>query len=402
VAKLLLKEREKKMVLRYLTAGESHGKALVVILEGIPAGLRLTHKDIDQELERRQSGYGRGGRMKIEKDKVEFLSGVRLGKTLGSPITLMIKNLDWENWKEIMRTEESETFFKEIPSATTPRPGHADLVGVIKRNFKDVRNVLERASARETAARVAAGAICKKFLQEFGLFIYSRVTQIGNIKDPSGWYIAVTNYPAIEKSPLRCLDKEAEGDMIALIDRAKEKGDTLGGVFEIIITHLPIGLGDYIQWDLKLDARLARAMMSIQAIVGVEIGLGFAAAERFGSEVQDEIFYDDEEKKFYRRTNNAGGIEGGMSNGEPIILRAAMKPISTLRKPLRSVDLATKRKVKAMKERADICAVPAASVIGEAVVAFEIAGAMREKFGGDSMEEVRRNYTSYMEYVKNL
>ncbi|MEA3485674.1 MAG: chorismate synthase [Candidatus Aerophobetes bacterium] len=389
-------------MLRYLTAGESHGKVLALILEGIPAGLKLKARDINQELSRRQIGYGRGGRMRIEKDRVEILAGVRLGETLGSPIALMIKNLDWENWKEIMRTEESEASFKNIPLATTPRPGHADLSGVIKRNFKDARNVLERASARETAVRVAVGAICKKFLQEFDLSLYSRVVQIGKIKDKGNWHSVVTNYPVIEKSPLRCLDKKAEGDMIALIDRTKEKGDTLGGIFEIIVTHLPIGLGDYIQWDLKLDARLARAMMSIQAIVGVEIGLGFAAAEQFGSEVQDEIFYDDEKKKFYRRTNNAGGIEGGMSNGEPIVLRAAMKPISTLRKPLCSVDLATKRKVKAMKERADICAVPAASIIGEAVAAFEIARAMREKFGGDSMEEVKRNYASYTEYLKNF
>jgi len=388
------------MMLRYLTAGESHGKALVIILEGMPAGLKLEANDINKELSRRQSGYGRGKRMEIEKDKIELLSGVRLGKTLGSPIALLIKNLDWGNWKEIMRVEGNKISLKEIPSVTSPRPGHADLAGAIKRNFKDVRNVLERASARETAARVAAGAISKKFLQEFGLFLYSRVVQIGKIKDESEWHLVVTNYQVVEKSPVRCLDKKAEREIIALIDKAKEKGDTLGGIFEIIVTHLPVGLGDYIQWDLKLDARLARAIMSIQAIVGVEIGLGFAAAERFGSEVQDEIFYDDKEKKFYRRTNNAGGIEGGMSNGEPIILRAAMKPISTLGRPLRSVDLITKREVKAMKERADICAVPAASVIGEAVVAFEIARAIREKFGGDSMEEVKRNYASYMEYVK--
>jgi len=389
-------------MLRYLTAGESHGKALITILEGIPAGLKLTGRDIDQELERRQSGYGRGGRMKIEKDRVEILSGVRLGETIGSPIALMIKNLDWENWKQIMRIEEGETSFEEVPSATSPRPGHADLAGAIKRNFKDIRNVLERASARETVARVVVGAICKKFLREFGLSIYSRVVQIGRIRDESDWSIALANYRMIERSPVRCLNKETERDMIALIDEARERGDTLGGIFEVIVTRPPIGLGDYIQWDLKLDARLARAMMSIQAIVGVEVGLGFIAAGRFGSEVQDEIFYDSEEKRFYRRTNNAGGIEGGMSNGEPIILRAAMKPISTLRRPLSSVNLVTKKEVKAIKERADICAVPAASVIGEAAVAFEIARAMREKFGGDSIEEVRRNYTSYMEYIKGF
>jgi len=389
-------------MLRYLTAGESHGKALITILEGIPAGLKLTADDIDRDLARRQMGYGRGGRMKIEKDKVEILSGVRLGKTLGGPITLIIKNLDWKNWQKIMNVEENETSLSEIPSVRAPRPGHADLSGAIKRNFKDVRDVLERASARETAARVAVGGVCKKFLREFGFSVYSRVTQIGPIRDKSDWQLVPEKYQLIEKSPLRCLDKEAQRDMIALIDRAKEKGDSLGGIFEVMVINLPLGLGDYVQWDLKLDARLAGAIMSIQAIVGVEIGLGFAAAGMFGSEVQDEIFYDSSEKRFYRRTNNAGGIEGGMSNGEPIILRAAMKPISTLGKPLRSVNLVTKEEVKATRERADICAVPAASVIGEAVVAFEMARAIREKFGGDSMEEARRNYVSYMEYVKRF
>jgi len=389
-------------MLRYLTAGESHGKALITILEGIPAGLKLTADDIDKDLARRQMGYGRGGRMKIEKDKVEILSGVRLGKTLGGPITLMIKNLDWKNWQKIMNVKENETSLSEIPSVRAPRPGHADLSGAIKRNFKDVRDVLERASARETAARVAVGGVCKKFLREFGLSLYSRVIQIGPIRDKSDWQLVPENYQLIEKSPLRCLDKEAQRVMIALIDRAKEKGDSLGGIFEVMVINLPPGLGDYVQWDLKLDARLAAAMMSIQAVVGVEIGLGFAAVGMFGSEVQDEIFYDSSEKRFYRRTNNAGGIEGGMSNGEPIILRAAMKPISTLGKPLRSVDLVTREEVKATRERADICAVPAASVIGEAVVAFEMARAIREKFGGDSMEEARRNYVSYMEYVKRF
>ncbi|MCD6472992.1 chorismate synthase [Candidatus Aerophobetes bacterium] len=386
-------------MLRYLTSGESHGKALIAILEGIPAGLRLSNKDIDKDLARRQVGYGRGGRMHIEKDKVEILSGVRLGKTLGSPLTLMIKNLDWENWQEIMNVNEIKG--KEIKALTHPRPGHADFAGLIKYNFKDIRDVLERASARETAVRVAIGAVCRKFLQEFGIYLYSRVIQIGKVKDESEWQPLNENYSLIENSSLRCLSKEAEKGMIALIDEAKKSGDSLGGIFEVMITGLPIGLGSYIQWDLKLDACLARAIMSIQAIVGIEIGLGFSAAKKFGSQVQDEIFYDKQKKKFYRLTNNAGGIEGGMTNGEPIILRAAMKPISTLAQPLHSVDFITKKEVKAIKERADVCAVPAAAVIGEGVSAFEIAKTMREKFSGDSLEEAKRNYESYLKRIIN-
>lgn len=387
-------------MLRYLTAGESHGKGLVAILEGIPAGLKLSTNDIDRQLRRRQAGYGRGKRMEIEKDKVEIISGVRLGKTLGSPIALLVKNLDWENWREVMTAEERKATSQNISPLTHPRPGHADLAGAIKYNFDDLRNVLERASARETAVRVAIGAICRRFLSEFKIRIYSRVIQIGRIKDVSQWPPTEASYQMIEDSPLRCLDKTSETKMIALIDSAKEKGDTLGGVFEVIILNLPVGLGSYVQWDLKLDARLAYALMSIQAIVGVEIGLGFTAAEKFGSQVQDEIFYEQSEKRFFRPTNNAGGIEGGMSNGEPITLRAAMKPISSLGKPLSSIDIVSKEPVKAIKERADICALPAVSVIGEAVAAFEIAKAMRDKFGGDSLVETKRNYSGYLDYVK--
>lgn len=387
-------------MLRYLTAGESHGKGLMVILEGIPAGLSLSSKEIDRELKRRQVGYGRSPRMQIEKDEAEILSGIRGGKTLGSPIALMIKNLDWKNWQKMMAVEDSDMNSESIQILTRPRPGHADLAGVIKYNLDDVRDVLERASARETAARVAVGAICKKFLAEFDLFIYSRVIQIGTVKDTPGWEPTADNYQLIENSPLRCLSKAAEEEIVALIDLSAKEGDSLGGVFEIMVTNLPVGLGSYIQWDLKLDARLARALMSIQAILGVEIGLGFAAAERFGSQVQDEIFYEETNHQFYRKTNRAGGIEGGMSNGEPIVLRAAMKPISTIAQPLKSVDLVSKKEVKAIKERADVCAVPAASIIGEAVVALEIAAAFREKFGGDSLEEVKKNYLNYMDYVK--
>ena len=387
-------------MMRYLTAGESHGKGLVAILEGLPAGLKLSSQDIDRELRRRQAGYGRGKRMEIEKDKVEIISGVRMGRTLGSPIALLIKNLDWENWRQVMMVEDRKVISQNIPPLTHPRPGHADLAGAIKYNFDDLRNVLERASARETAVRVAIGAICRRFLSEFEIRIYSRVIQIGSIKDVNQWQPIKASYQIIEDSPLRCLNKRAEAKMIALIDSAKEKGDTLGGVFEVVILNLPVGLGSYVQWDLKLDARLAYALMSIQAIVGVEVGSGFMAAEKFGSQVQDEIFYEKSEHRFFRRSNNAGGIEGGMSNGEPIILRAAMKPISTLAQPLSSIDIVSKKPVKAMKERADVCALPAASVIGEAVAAFEIARAMREKFGGDSLSETKKNYSGYLDYLR--
>lgn len=387
-------------MLRYLTAGESHGKGLVAILEGLPAGLKLSSEDIDQELRRRQAGYGRGKRMEIEKDKVEIISGVRMGRTLGSPIALLIKNLDWENWRQVMMVEDRKAISQNVSPLTRPRPGHADLAGALKYNFDDLRNVLERASARETAVRVAVGAICRRLLSEFEIRIYSRVIQIGGIKDVHQWQPTEASYQMIEDSPLRCLNKRAETKMIALIDSAKEKGDTLGGVFEVIILNLPVGLGSYVQWDLKLDARLAYALMSIQAIVGVEIGLGFTAAEKFGSQVQDEIFHKQSENRFFRRSNNAGGIEGGMSNGEPIILRAAMKPISSLAQPLSSIDIVSKKLVKAMKERADVCALPAASVIGEAVAAFEIAKAMQEKFGGDSLEETKRNYSGYLDCLR--
>jgi len=383
--------------LRYLTAGESHGQALVAILEGIPSGLRLKREDIDRQLKRRQMGYGRGGRMQIEKDKVQILSGVRRGETIGSPITLLIYNLDWDNWKEVMSVDEPAK--ESFSSFTRPRPGHADLTGGIKYGFYDLRNVLERASARETAVRVSVGAVCRRLLEEFNISIFSRVIQIGEEKDESSWESAVTNYQIIENSPVRCADPLIEKRMIEIIDRAKENGDTLGGIFEIIVKGLPPGLGSYIQWDLKLDARLAFVIMSIQAVVGVEVGIGFKAASQPGSKVQDEIAYS-KEKGFYRLTNRAGGIEGGMSTGEPLILRAAMKPISTLGKPLRSVDIVTKKEVKAGKERSDVCVVPAASVIGEAVVAIEIAKAMREKFGGDSLDEMKRNYYSYLNYLR--
>ena len=387
--------------MRYLTAGESHGKGLITILEGIPANLPISATDVNRDLARRQVGYGRGGRMEIEKDRVEIVSGIRQGRTIGSPIAMYIRNLDWENWKEVMAVEAGA----EATPVTRPRPGHADLSGAIKYAQRDIRNILERSSARETAARVAVGAVCKRFLQEFGIKVMSWVIAIGGIRwDRRDGDSFEDLFNGAEASELRCPDRQCEGLMRSKIDEAGKRGDTLGGVFEVIVTGVPPGLGTHIQWDRKLDARLAMALMSIQAIKGVEVGLGFGVASRMGSEVHDEIFLREGPQagpwKFYRETNRAGGIEGGMSNGEPIVLRAAMKPIPTLRRPLRSVDIVTKEPFEATRERSDICAVPAASVVGEAVVAFEIARAFLEKFGGDSMDEVRRNYDGYLRYLE--
>ncbi len=382
-------------MLRYLTAGESHGKTLVAILEGMLSGLRVNPAKIDKELKRRQAGYGRGKRMEIEKDRVQILSGMRGGKTLGSPIALSIPNRDWKNWKSVMDPVRPSKEGK----VTRPRPGHADLVGVLKYDQDDIRNVLERASARETAARVAIGAITKILLSEFGISIISQVIQIGRVKAKvEGLKIGEIKRKA-DDSKVSCPDREADRLMAEEIDRARRKGDTLGGVFEIIATGLPIGLGSYVHPDRRLDGRLAQALMSIPAAKGVEIGLGFRASELLGSEVQDEIFYE-KRKGFYRKTNNAGGLEGGVTNGEPLRIKVAMKPLSTLQKPLSSVDLITKRKVKATVERSDVCVVPAAAVIGESVASFELANAMLEKFGGDSLSEMKRNYAGYLKYLK--
>lgn len=409
--------------IRYLTAGESHGRTLIGILEGIPAGLSLSSEDIDIDLKRRQGGYGRGGRMKIESDHAEIFSGVRWGKTIGSPITILIENKDYKNWQYVMSSEppaESMEFDDpRLTPVTRPRPGHADLGGAIKYGHTDIRNILERSSARETAMRVALGAIAKKFLSEFNIKIGSYVIQIGMVVSRQSSVIGKKSdekellkaFEEAEKSPVRCPDETTTKKMLKLIDRATENRDSLGGIFEVFAIGVPVGLGSHIQWDKRLDGRLAQALMSIQAIKGVEIGLGFEMAGRFGSEVMDEIFYitKSEEQRtkkikggFYRKSNYAGGIEGGMSNGMPIILRASMKPIPTLRKPLGSIDIITKKKVKAIYERSDICAVPAAGVIGEAMVALTIADAFMEKFGGDSMDEVRRNYVSYMNYINNF
>ena len=377
-------------MLRYLTAGESHGRALVGILEGMPAGLEMDEATINHQLKRRQCGYGRGGRMKIEADRAQILSGVRFGKTLGSPIALMVENRDWENWKDRMAVTPDG----EAEPVLIPRPGHADLSGMIKYGFGDIRNVLERSSARETAVRVAVCTVPRELLEMFGISIVSHVVAIGGARvEGSGEsYNSLSNEVA-DRSPVRCLDPKAERAMTAEIDRAKDAGDSLGGVFEVVVTGLPVGLGSYVHWDRRLDGRLAQALMSIQAIKGVEIGLGFESAYRSGSEVHDEIFYEDQGTRGYvRKTNRAGGLEGGMTNGEPLILRAAMKPIPTLTKPLRSVHVRSKEAVSAHRERSDVCAVPAASIVGEAVVAFVLADAFLEKFGGDSVEECGRNF----------
>jgi chorismate synthase len=381
----------------------------------------LTAKDINHDLARRQKGYGRGGRMKIETDRAQVLSGVRWEKTLGSPVSLLIKNKDWANWEEVMSPEAKSTRRiapdSKMQPVTRPRPGHADLTGALKYNHRDLRNILERSSARETAARVAVGAVARKFLSEFNITIFSCVTEIGGagLKNTEhGTQITdLKTYRAMaakaEKSEVRCPDTKAEDRIIRKIKTAMKNGDTLGGIFEVAVFGVPAGLGSYSQWDRKLEAKLAYGIMGIQAIKGVEIGLGFDVAIKPGSEIMDEIHYSKGTARhapssggFYRKTNNAGGIEGGMSNGMPIIVRAAMKPIPTLKSPLASVDINTKKKFKAAYERSDTCAVPAASVIGEAVTAITIADSFLDKFGGDSMEEIKRNYEGYLKQISKF
>ncbi len=388
---------KRSAMLRYLTAGESHGKALVAIVEGVPAGLELTAEYINTQLARRQQGYGRGGRQKIEKDRVEILSGVRLGKTLGSPIALMVKNRDWENWKDVMKPEKGR-----VSALTHPRPGHADLPGAMKYLTKDVRNILERSSARETAARVAACTVARRLLEEFGIQIYSWVVEIGGVRySPEEGLSPQKLFELAEASETRCPDPEITEKMKRRIDRARRDGDSLGGTFEVVATGMPPGVGSHVHWDRKLDARLAAALMSIQAIKGVEVGEGFGFASLPGSKAHDEIFYS-KNRGYYRKTNHAGGIEGGMTNGEPVVLRAVMKPIPTLMKPLRSVDMVTKKEHLAAVERSDVCAVPAASVVAEAVVSLVFAGALLEKFGGDSLKEIKRNLRGYMSELKRF
>ena len=381
--------------LRFLTAGESHGRALVAILEGMPAGLPITEDYIARDMRRRQGGYGRSKRQQLEVDRAELISGVRHGLTLGSPIAMLIQNRVWEDWQEVMQVAPYEGEPKKV---TRLRPGHADLAGAMKYGFDDVRNVLERASARETAARVAVGAVCRRFLEEFGVEVHSRTVSIGDICADSP---VEPDWAAVEESAVRSSDSQAEERMVAAIDAAREAGDTLGGVFEMVATGVPIGLGSHVMWDRKLDGRLAQAVMSIHAAKGVEIGGGFAVAAGPGSEAHDVIVPEAQwDKRPWRRSSNrAGGLEGGMTNGEDVVVRGALKPISTLSKPLPSADLHTGEEIQAHYERSDVCTVPAAGVIGEAMVAFVLAGAMLEKFGGDSLAETLRSFEAYQKTI---
>jgi len=390
-------------MLRFTTAGESHGPALVSVLEGMLAGLPLLADDVNAELARRQQGYGRGRRMQIEKDGVEFLSGVRAGETTGSPIAMLIQNRDWKNWQEIMdparRAPDPELRRRAV---TRPRPGHADLTGVLKYDRDDARDILERASARETTARVAAAAICRRLLGEFGVRLGSHLVHLGGIDATPAHPLPEDINTAADESPLRTLDRAAEAQMIERIDAIKREGNTLGGICEVVCDGLPVGLGSHVSWDRKLDGRLAAAIMSIPAVKGVEIGLGFEAARRTGAEVHDEIELAPGRTlagNVRRRTNRAGGLEGGMTTGEPLVVRVAMKPISTLMRPLGTVDFATSQPAAAVAERSDVTSVPAMGVIAEAMVAFVVAQAFLEKFGGDSLGETRRNYEGYLRQI---
>lgn len=391
-------------MLRYMTSGESHGPQLTAIVSGMPSGVPILAEEIDLELKRRQGGYGRGGRMKIETDQVRIVSGVRHGLTMGSPITFVVENKDWRNWSEMMSAAPvADGSGREI---TRPRPGHADLPGIQKFAHTDARNVLERASARATTTQVAVGALCRRFLKEFGITVISHVTNLGGIEAKSDGlsYAEITR--RAEASEVRVADPSAEAPMKALIDACKKEGDTVGGIFEVIVLGVPAGLGNVMNWDEKLDGLIGQLMMSMQAIKGVEIGMGFEAGRRRGSQVHDPIYHSEDPAElpeghgpsggFYRKTNGAGGLEGGMTNGEPIVVRAVMKPISTLMRPIASVDFQTREPFDSSKERSDVCALPAAAVIGEANLAYAVAWAFLEKFGGDSLAEVRRNYESYI------
>lgn len=395
-------------MIRFLTAGESHGKSLIAIVEGFPSNFNLSSNDINNQLKRRQLGYGRGSRMKIESDEVEILSGIRYGKTIGSPIALLIQNKDWANWQDIMSVEESKIQSEVI---SIPRPGHADLTGTLKFNYNDIRNSIERSSARETASRVAVGSIARKFLSEFGINIGSFVESIGGIYSKNNYllkllsnklndnFIAQTISEKADKSNLRVLDKSQENLIIEKIKKAKKKGDTLGGTFVVIATGVPVGLGSFMHYDKKLDADIAHSIMSINAVKGVEIGLGIKSSEGFGSQVHDEIIIKN--NSFSRKTNFAGGIEGGISTGLPILVRAAMKPISTLMTPLKSIDLKELKPVKSRIERSDFVAVPACAVISESMLAWVIAKHFLEKFGGDSIEETKTNYLNFTNNLLN-
>ncbi|HXI64945.1 MAG TPA: chorismate synthase [Gemmatimonadales bacterium] len=387
------------MTFRFTTAGESHGRGLVAILEGIPAGLPLAAERVNAELKRRMGGYGRGARMKIEADQIEWLAGVRAGETLGSPIAMLVWNRDWEHWQDVMAPEADASGGERRRQVTRPRPGHADLAGSLKYDRQDARDILERASARETVARVACGAVCKVLLDQFGIEIGSHVAELGGVRANVGTQHAAPLPEHLnassDASPVRCLDPDAEKEMISRIDAAKAAGDTLGGVVEVVALGLPVGLGSHVSWDTKLDGRLAQALMSIPAVKGVELGLGFEAARRKGSEVHDEIL-----PGLARATNRAGGTEGGMTTGEPLVARVAMKPISTLMSPLRTVDLKTGGPAQAQSERSDVTAVPAMGVIAEAMLALVLAQALLEKFGGDALSETKRNFEGYLAQVR--
>jgi chorismate synthase len=388
-------------MLRFLTAGESHGPQLVAMVEGVPAGFEMDLAALNNDLARRQKGYGRGGRMAIERDEVRVVSGIRFGRTLGSPITMIVENRDFKNWEKRMSVDPRDR--ESAQPVTRPRPGHADLAGVLKYNLEDIRDILERASARETAARVAIGSLARQLVEPFGVRILGYVASIGATiaKVPEG--IAIDELARVtEASAVRVADPAAERAIIAEIDECKKTGDTLGGVVEVVAAGLPVGLGSHVQWDRKLDGRLAHALLSLQAAKGVELGLGFDAAAIRGSQLHDEIGYDAAARRFTRLSNNSGGTEGGMSTGEPIRVRVAFKPLSTLMQPLRSVDIKTKADAVGTIERSDVCAIPAAAVIAETVVAFEIAGAFLEKFGGDSRAEIARNLAGYLEQVRNF
>ena len=387
------------MALRLITAGESHGPGLTCIVEGLPAGLGLDADTLNRDMARRQLGHGRGGRMKIERDRAEVTAGVRHGSTLGGPIALQIANRDYANWEERMNPWPVEA---QIPEVHLPRPGHADLVGTQKYGFSDVRNVLERASARETAARVAGGALARTFLSALGVEVRSHVVQIGSVH-AGGWdgydrALTVEDFEGVDDDPVRCLDKESSRAMVGHINVQRKANESLGGVFEVIAFGLVPGLGSHVSWEERLDGRLAGALCSIQAIKGVGLGEGFGLAGTPGSSAHDELFYDDE-RGYYRETNHAGGLEGGMTNGEPLVARAAMKPLPTLTKPLRSVDIATKQPAEALRERTDSCTVPAAGVVGEAMVAFVVAEAYRAKFGGDHIDDVVAAVNAYRERI---
>ncbi|MBA3437757.1 MAG: chorismate synthase [Thermoleophilaceae bacterium] len=381
--------------MRFTTAGESHGPGLTAVIEGLPAGLELTPEDIDADLARRQLGHGRGGRMKIESDRAIVTSGIRHGRTLGSPVALRIENRDYRNWEERMNPWPVETDVEEVH---LPRPGHADLAGVQKYGFTDVRNVLERASARETAARVAAGALAKALLRAFGAHVLSHVVQIGSVRAPQRDRLLPEDFRSVDESPVRCLDDEAGQAMVEEINAARKANESLGGVYEVSAFGLTPGLGSHVSWDTRLDGRLAGAVMSIQAMKGVGIGDGFELAGRVGSQAHDEIFHS-EERGFYRETNRAGGLEGGMTTGDPVVVRGAMKPLPTLTKPLRSVDLKTLEPAQALRERTDSCTVPAAAVVAEAMVALVLADAYRDKFGGDHLDDAQAALRAYEERI---